>query len=58
MLLYLWYFPGKNTGTDCHFLLQEIKPESLASAALAGGFFITVDSLSLYHRDFMVTLRF
>ena len=23
-LLYLWDFPGKNTGVGCHFLLQEI----------------------------------
>ena len=25
-LLYLWYSPGKNTGVDCHFLLQRILP--------------------------------
>ena len=25
-LLCLWNFPGKNTGVDCHFLLQEIFP--------------------------------
>ena len=24
MLLHPWDFPGKNTGVDCHFLLQEI----------------------------------
>ena len=41
------FFPGKNTGVGCHFLLQEIfptqgtKPVSLASLALAGGFFTT-----------------
>ena len=40
-----WNFPGKNTGVGYHFLLQGIfpnqgiKPESLASPALAGGFF-------------------
>ena len=25
-LLHPWDFPGKNTGVDCHFLLQEIFP--------------------------------
>ena len=25
-LLCPWYFPGKNTGVGCHFLLQEIFP--------------------------------
>ena len=25
-LLCLWDFPGKNTGVDCHFLLQGIFP--------------------------------
>ena len=25
-LLHPWDFPGKNTGMDCHFLLQEIFP--------------------------------
>ena len=41
-------FPGKNTRVGCHFLLQEILPtqgsikfKSLASLALAGGFFTT-----------------
>ena len=39
--------PGKNTGADYHFLLPgdlpnpRIEPESLASPALAGGFFTT-----------------
>ena len=43
-LLCPWDFPGKNTGVDCHFLLQrnlpdpEIKP---TSPALAAGFFTT-----------------
>ena len=41
-LLCPWNFPGKNTGVDCHFLLQQIfptqdQPESFASPALAGG---------------------
>ena len=40
-------FPGKNTGVRCHFLLQGPSPSrdqtvSLASLALAGGFFTTV----------------
>ena len=43
------YFPGKNTGVGCHFLLTPedlpnlgIKSTTPASPALAGGFFITV----------------
>ena len=38
-----WDFLGKNTGASCHFLLPEagIELESLASPALAGGFFPT-----------------
>ena len=41
-----WDFPVKNTGTDCHFLLQGIfltqgLNPSLASPALTGGFFLT-----------------
>ena len=41
------YSPGKNIGVGCHFLLQRnlpepgIEPPSLASPALAGGFFTT-----------------
>ena len=44
-LLCPWDFPGKNTGLGCRFLLQGnlpnpgIKPASLVSPALAGGFF-------------------
>ena len=42
-------FPGKNTGVGCHFLLQGIfltqgLNPSLASPALAGGFFTTSDT--------------
>ena len=46
-LLCLWDSPGKNTGVVCHFLFQGnlpdsgIEPMSLASPALAGGFFTT-----------------
>ena len=42
-----WDFPGKNTGVGCHCLLQGSSPfpgielTSLASPALAGGFFTT-----------------
>ena len=41
-------FPGKNTGMSGHLLFHEIvltqenEPASLASPALAGGFFTTV----------------
>ena len=43
----LWSYPGKNTGVSCHFFLQGnlpnagIKPTSLTSPALVGGFFTT-----------------
>ena len=46
-LLFLWNFPGKNTGLGCHSLLQGdlpnpgIEPKSPASLALAGRFFTT-----------------
>ena len=41
-LLCPWNSPGKNTGVGCHFLPNPgIKPTSLASPALAGGFFTT-----------------
>ena len=46
-LLCPWDFLGKNTGVGCHFLLQKhhsdsgIESASLASLALAGGFFTT-----------------
>ena len=43
MLLCPWNFSGKNTGVDCHFLLQGIFPTQVSklhlSPALAGGFF-------------------
>ena len=40
-LLYPQDFPGKNTGADCHFLLQGIflTQRLNLSPALAGGFF-------------------
>ena len=42
-LLGPWDFPGKNTGVDCHFLLQGnlLDPGIELSLALAGGYFIT-----------------
>ena len=46
-LLGPWDFPGKDTGVDCHFLLQKIfliflnQRIELASLALAGGFLTT-----------------
>ena len=46
-LLCPWGSPGKNIGEDCHSLLQGslphpgMKPTSLTSLALAGGFFTT-----------------
>ena len=46
-LLCPWNFPGKNTRGGCHFLLQGalpnpgIRPKSLVSPALVGGFFTT-----------------
>jgi len=45
-----WDFPGKNTGVDCHFLLQgifptqESNPRLLVSPALAARFFTIVAS--------------
>ena len=42
-LLYPWDFPGKNTGMDCHFLLQGIFPTQGLNlvSCIAGGFFTT-----------------
>ena len=54
-LLCPWDFLGKNTGTVCHFLLQgilsnpRIKPTTLSSPALAGGFFTRVPPSSSSH---------
>ena len=52
-LLCPWNFLGKNSGSGCHFVLQGIlpnpgiKPTSLASPGLAGGFFIIMPPESL-----------
>ena len=45
-LLRPWDSPGKNTGMDCHALLQDlpdpgIEPTSLTSPSLSGRFFTT-----------------
>ena len=40
-LLCPWHSPGKNTGVGCLHQGLRIKPTSLASPALAGGFFTT-----------------
>ena len=51
-----WHPPGKNTGVDCHFRLQEnlpdqgIEPVSPASLALAGRFFTTEPHEKMPHR--------
>ena len=48
-LLCPWNFPGKNTGVDCHFLLQGIFPtQGSPSPALAGRFFTTEPQGSLW----------
>ena len=55
-LLCPWDSPGKNTGVDCHTLLQGIlsnagiEPVSLRSPALAGRFFTTSDTRMTYTR--------
>ena len=41
-----WDFPGKNTGVDCHFLLQEIFPSQGSNPGLLHW---QADSLSLSH---------
>ena len=59
-LLCPWDFPSKNTGGDCHFLLQGIfqapgiEPAYPDSPALAGGFFTTEPqgNLTLYANAF------
>ena len=65
-LLHPWYFPGKNTGAGCHFLLQEIFPTQRWNPCLlhwqAGSllsvpsgkkpYFIWDASIHLKHSDF------
>ena len=41
-----WNFPGKNTGVDCHFLLEGIFPTRGSILSLASAAF---DRQSLYH---------
>ena len=52
-LLCAWHFPGKNTGDDCHALLQEIFPTQGSNpvSRIAGGFFaiqVTRGALGLF----------
>ena len=47
-LLCLWDFPGKNTGTDFHFLLQVIFPSQRSNLRLLHW---QVDSLPLSHLE-------
>ena len=58
----LWDLTGKNTGVDCHFLLQGIfqtrgiKHLSPESAALPGGFFTTSTTWSHFKMLFPAVL--
>ena len=60
--LCLWDLTGKNTGVDCHFLLQGIfqtrgiKHLSPESAALPGGFFTTSATWSHFKMLFPAVL--
>ena len=45
-LLCPWNFPGKNTGVDCHFLLQVIFPTQQSNPCLLHW---QADSLPLHH---------
>ena len=48
-LLSPWDFPGKNTGVDCHFLLQESFPTQGLNLSLLRLSNWQVDSLPLHH---------
>ena len=53
-LLCLWDSPGKKTGVGCHALLRassgpETDLTSLASLALAGGFFTTNENEAIFY---------
>ena len=50
-LLCLWDFPGKNTGTDFHFLLQVIFPTQGSNPCLLCLLYWQVDSLPLSHLE-------
>ena len=52
--------PGKNTGGDCHALLQGILNLSLTSPASAGGFLTTSaswEALNLQNNKFMLFIQ-
>ena len=48
-LVWLWDFPGKNTGVGCHVLLQGICPTQGLNLHLLGLLHWQEDSLPLYH---------
>ena len=48
-LLYPWSFPGKNTGTGCHFLLQGIFPTQGSNTSLLCHLHWQVDYLPLHY---------
>ena len=48
-LLCPWNFPGKNTGSGCHFLLQEISPTQSLNPCLLCLLHWQVGSLPLRH---------
>ena len=46
-----WYFPGKNTGVSCHFLLQRISPTRRSNLCLRCLLHWQADSLPLSKRQ-------
>ena len=50
-LLCPWDFPGKNTGMDCHFILQGIFPTQGSNSRLFHLLHWQVDSLPLSHLE-------
>ena len=46
-LLCPWYFPGKNTGVGCHFLLQRIFPTQGSNPSLLNLLHWQADSVPL-----------
>ena len=45
-----WNFPGRNTGSDCHFLLQGIFPTQGSNPRVLGLLHWQVDSLPIDKR--------
>jgi len=54
-LLCPWDFPGKNTGLDCHFLLQVIFPTQGLNLCVLNW---QADSLPLSHQEDLWRLQF